>query len=83
MLNVIVAEKLYDEQYIQTYVEGFEALAENIKDFTPEEMAPICGIDADTHPRPSRALCARRSRRSSSGAWASRSTPTAPTMRAA
>jgi formate dehydrogenase major subunit len=48
MLNVIVTEKLYDQQYIQTYVEGFEAWKENIKDFTPEEMAPICGIDADT-----------------------------------
>jgi formate dehydrogenase major subunit len=48
MLNVIVAEKLYDQQYIQTYVEGFDAWKENIKDFTPEEMAPICGIDADT-----------------------------------
>jgi formate dehydrogenase major subunit len=48
MLNVIVTEKLYDQQYIQTYVEGFDAWKENIKDFTPEEMAPICGIDADT-----------------------------------
>jgi len=48
MLNVIVSEKLYDEQYIQTYVEGFEAWKENIKDFTPEEMAPICGVEADT-----------------------------------
>src|SRR5271165_3217124 len=48
MLNVIVAEKLYDQQYIQTYVEGFEAWKENIKDFTPEEMAPICGLPADT-----------------------------------
>src|SRR5262245_34278170 len=48
MLNTIVAEKLYDQQYIQTYVEGFEPFKEHIKDFTPEEMAPICGIDADT-----------------------------------
>ena len=48
MLNVIVEEQLYDEQYIQTYVEGFEAWKDNIKDFTPEEMAPICGIEADT-----------------------------------
>jgi formate dehydrogenase major subunit len=47
MLNTIVAEKLYDEQYIQTYVEGFKPFAESIKDYTPEEMAPICGIDAD------------------------------------
>jgi len=47
MLNTIVTEKLYDEQYIQTYVEGFKPFAESIKEFTPEEMAPICGIEAD------------------------------------
>jgi len=47
MLNTIVAEKLYDEQYIQTYVEGFKQFADSIKDYTPEEMAPICGIEAD------------------------------------
>jgi formate dehydrogenase major subunit len=48
MLNVIVTEDLYDKQYVQTYTEGFPAFAEHIKDFTPEEMAPICGIEADT-----------------------------------
>ncbi len=48
MLNVIVGEKLYDAQYVQTYVDGFPAFAEHIKDFTPEEMAPICGVPADT-----------------------------------
>jgi formate dehydrogenase major subunit len=48
MLNTIVTEKLYDRQYIQTYVEGFGPFAESIKDFTPEAMAPICGIEADT-----------------------------------
>ncbi|HXX07418.1 MAG TPA: formate dehydrogenase subunit alpha [Pseudolabrys sp.] len=47
MLNVIVTEKLYDQQYIQTYVEGFGPFSESIKEFTPEEMAPICGIPAD------------------------------------
>src|SRR5437660_516930 len=47
ILNTIVTEKLYDEQYIQTYVEGFAPFTESIKEFTPEEMAPICGIEAD------------------------------------
>ncbi len=47
MLNVIVTEDLYDKQYVQTYTEGFEALAAHVKNFTPEEMAPICGIEAD------------------------------------
>src|SRR4029077_13951313 len=48
MLNVIVTEKLYDEQYIAGYTENFEALRERIVAFTPEKMAPICGIDAET-----------------------------------
>jgi formate dehydrogenase major subunit len=48
MLNVIIGEKLYDQQYVQTYVEGFDQLKEHVKDFTPEEMEPICGIAADT-----------------------------------
>jgi formate dehydrogenase major subunit len=48
MLNVIVTEGLYDKQYVQTYTEGFSQFAEHIEDFTPEEMAPVCGIPADT-----------------------------------
>ncbi|HEY7300283.1 MAG TPA: formate dehydrogenase subunit alpha [Xanthobacteraceae bacterium] len=48
MLNVIITEGLYDKQYVQTYTEGFPTFAEHIKDFTPEEMAPVCGIDAET-----------------------------------
>ncbi len=48
LLNVIVAEKLYDQQYVQSFTEGFPGLMEHVKDFTPEEMAPICGIDAAT-----------------------------------
>ncbi len=62
MLNVIVTEKLYDQQYIQTYVEGFDAWKEGIKDFTPEEMAPICGIGADTLREVARDLRPRRKR---------------------
>src|SRR5207302_11461623 len=27
---------------------GFSAFAEHIKDFTPEEVAPICGIEPET-----------------------------------
>ena len=47
LLNVIVTEKLYDRQYIEAHVSGFDALSKHIVDFTPEEMAPICGIDAN------------------------------------
>ena len=48
MLNVIITEKLYDEQYIAAYTENFEALKDNIVEFTPEKMAAVCGIDAET-----------------------------------
>jgi len=47
MLNVIIAEKLYDEQYVQANVSGFEALQEKVKDFTPEAMEAVCGVGAE------------------------------------
>src|SRR5712672_597898 len=47
MLNVIIGEKLYVVQYVQTYTENFDKLAESVKPFTPEEMSPICGIAPD------------------------------------
>jgi formate dehydrogenase major subunit len=46
MLHTIIAEGLTDDQYIAGYTEGFETLKEKIKDFSPEKMAPVCGIDA-------------------------------------
>ena len=48
MLNVIISEKLYNPDYVEAHTEGFENLRRHIKDFTPEAMAEICGIDPDT-----------------------------------
>jgi formate dehydrogenase major subunit len=48
MLNVIVEEELYDKQYVEAHTEGFENLKKHIKEFTPEAMAPVCGIEAET-----------------------------------
>jgi formate dehydrogenase major subunit len=48
LLNVIIAEGLTDRQYIQAHTDDFAALAESVKDRTPERMAAVCGIDADT-----------------------------------
>jgi formate dehydrogenase major subunit len=47
MLHVIIDEKLYDEQYIQAHASGFESLKEKVADFSPEAMAPVCGVEAD------------------------------------
>jgi formate dehydrogenase major subunit len=46
LIHVIIEEKLYDEQYIQANVSGFEALKAKVKDFSPEAMAEVCGIEA-------------------------------------
>ncbi len=48
LLHVIIDEGLYDPQFVQARTEGFERLAAHVKAFSPETMAPICGIDADT-----------------------------------
>jgi formate dehydrogenase major subunit len=48
MLHVIVEEGLVDQAFIRDRTSGYEALAQNIKKFSPEAMAPICGIDAQT-----------------------------------
>jgi formate dehydrogenase major subunit len=48
MLHVIVEEGLVDKKFIQDRTSGYEALAQNVKKFSPEQMAPICGIDAQT-----------------------------------
>jgi formate dehydrogenase major subunit len=46
MIHTIIEEKLYDQQYIEGYTEGFAELKEKNKAFSPEKMAPVCGIDA-------------------------------------
>ncbi|HVL10905.1 MAG TPA: molybdopterin-dependent oxidoreductase, partial [Burkholderiaceae bacterium] len=48
MMNVIVTEGLVDESFIADRTTGYEELKRNVEQFTPEAMAPICGIDAET-----------------------------------
>jgi formate dehydrogenase major subunit len=48
MMHTIITEELYDRQYVQAHTEDFERLADNVKDFSPDEMAAICGIPAET-----------------------------------
>jgi len=48
LIHTIVEEGLTDAQYIAGYTVGFDDLKEKIKDFSPEKMAPVCGIDAGT-----------------------------------
>jgi formate dehydrogenase major subunit len=47
LMHTIVEEGLYDTQYVQAQTEGFERLKEHLRQFPPEEMAAVCGIDAE------------------------------------
>lgn len=47
IMHVIVEEGLFDQQYIASYTENWEAEKAHLKDFTPEKMSQICGIDPD------------------------------------
>lgn len=48
MMNVIVTEGLVDKGFIESRTIGYEELRKNVEGYTPELMAPICGIDAET-----------------------------------
>jgi formate dehydrogenase major subunit len=48
MMNVIVTEGLVDEAFVASRTIGYDELRRNVEDYTPEAMAPICGIDAGT-----------------------------------
>lgn len=48
LIHVIIEERLYDEQYVSQHTEGFESLRKHIREFSPEAMEDVCGIDAET-----------------------------------
>jgi len=48
LMNVIVTEGLVDEAFVASRTIGYEELRRNVAAYTPEAMAPVCGIDAET-----------------------------------
>jgi len=46
IMNVIVEEGLYDQQYIEAYTENWEAEKAHLKNFPPEKMSEMCGVEA-------------------------------------
>lgn len=45
MVHVLIREGLIDEDFIAQRTEGFQKLVEMAKDYTPEKVARICGVD--------------------------------------
>src|SRR5687767_10621978 len=48
MIHTIIEENLVNEAFVKDRTSGYDALKENAKSFSPELMAPICGIPAHT-----------------------------------
>ncbi len=48
MMHVIVHEGLVDEAFIRARTIGYEELKQNVANYSPEAMAPVCGIAAET-----------------------------------
>ncbi len=48
MIYTILEEGLVDQEFVRQRTSNFEALRENAKGFSPEKMAPLCGIPAET-----------------------------------
>ncbi len=44
MLHVILWEGLLDMAYIQAHTNGFDALKETVREYTPKMVADICGV---------------------------------------
>jgi formate dehydrogenase major subunit len=48
MMHVIVEEGLVADSFVDDRTSGYAELRDNVAQFSPEAMAPICGIDAKT-----------------------------------
>ncbi len=48
MINVIVNEELYDEDFVENYTYGLEELREGVQDYTPSWAEEKTGVSADT-----------------------------------
>ncbi|MGH8682002.1 MAG: formate dehydrogenase subunit alpha [Burkholderiales bacterium] len=48
LIHTIIDEGLVNEDFVRDRTSGFAALKENAKNYSPEKMAPICGIPATT-----------------------------------
>ena len=48
MMHTIVQEGLVNEEFIRSRTIGYEELRKNVAGYSPEAMAPVCGVPAET-----------------------------------
>jgi formate dehydrogenase major subunit len=60
MLHTIIGEGLANTAYIENHTLDYGLLKAHVADFSPEAMAPVCGIEADTIREVARAYATSR-----------------------
>jgi formate dehydrogenase major subunit len=61
LIHTVIEEGLTNEAFIRDRASNFEALRDNVKGYSPEAMAPICGIPAQTLREVARAFARAKS----------------------
>jgi len=61
MIHTVIEEGLVNEAFVRDRVDNFEALKANVRGYSPEAMAPICGIPAATLREVARAFATAKS----------------------
>jgi anaerobic selenocysteine-containing dehydrogenase len=60
MAQVMIAEGLANEDYIRAAADDYEAYRDQVAEWTPDRVAAVCGVDAETVVRLAREFAAAR-----------------------
>ncbi len=47
MINIIIKERLYNEEFVKQWCVGFERLRERVRNYTPEKVSDITWVDKE------------------------------------
>ncbi len=60
LMHVLIAEDLYDHDFVANRTEGFEDLKTKLTEYSPEQVAEICGVKAEDIRRAARLMAANK-----------------------
>jgi formate dehydrogenase alpha subunit len=60
LMHVLIAEDLYDHEFVANRTEGFDDFKAKIAEYPPERAAEICGVNADDIRKAARLMAANR-----------------------
>lgn len=60
LMHVLIAEDLYDHDFVANRTEGFEDLKAKLAEYPPEQVAEICGVKAEDIRKAARLMAANK-----------------------